>query len=183
MFGFLNGPQPEIQINILGERGLHKRIVRPGSRDSIEASESCPILHPGDVLKGQLLIRLKQGQASFEHQGVSLEFIGALELPIERGNHIEILRVRKQLLTASESPLTNETTLIDFDFGPHTLPYPSYDGLGFSLRYIKTITFHMIDMLCGSRYREDLRTLSKSKLCGPSMKRMSTRSLRQRLPL
>lgn len=96
-------------------------------------------MQDGESLSGRLIIRQKPGQ-TLEHQGVHIEFIGAVERHGETtsaASKKDIFQCsRVQLLAPmGDAAISKETVILEFDFGPLRMPFESYDGTGISLRY------------------------------------------------
>lgn len=66
-----------------------------------------------------------------EHQGIRVEFVGQIEMLIDRGNNHDFLSLVRQL-----SPPGELTTSSEFDFEFHRVekPYESYMGTNVRLR-------------------------------------------------
>lgn len=101
--------------------------------------EQCSIVQDGESLSGRLVLRQKPGQ-TLEHQGVHIEFIGAVErhgetaAPTGKRDIFQCSRVQL-LAPMGDAAIGKETVILEFDFGPLRMPFESYDGAGISLRY------------------------------------------------
>lgn len=126
--------QPEIAINLNGEREHHRRILSASTAAlQVPCAEECPVIRDNDHLAGKVVVRQKRG-ASIEHGGVAITLVGVIERRNESQPTEPFMSMRLQLAPAAESPITREIVQYDFDFGRVRLPYPSYDGEGISLR-------------------------------------------------
>jgi len=116
---------------------MHKRILTSdGSAGELRSTEACPIVHDGDHVAGNLIIRQKPG-SSLEHSGVYIELRGAVERHGKADGVMsgEDFSVSKgQLLAAMSEPLMRETIMLEFDFGNARFPFESYDGTAVFLR-------------------------------------------------
>lgn len=102
----------------------------------LKSTETCPIVHDGDHISGNLIIRQKPG-SSLEHSGVYIELRGTVERygkadGVMSGEDFSVNKV--QLLAAMCEPLVRETIILEFDFGNARFPFESYDGTAVFLR-------------------------------------------------
>ena len=79
-----------------------------------------------------MIIRLKKAGAKLEHQGISVSFIGLIELNQDRGNHHEFASLVKDLAKPGE--LTHNASY-SFEFVNVEKPHESYTGRNVNLRY------------------------------------------------
>ncbi len=132
LFGLFQ-TQPEIAINLAGERQFHRRVLGLTS-GQVPYADTCPIVRDDDHLSGKVVLRQKPG-ASLDHHGIAVTLIGLIEQRGEPHPPEPFMSMRLQLVPAAESPITREITQLDFDFGKVHFPHPSYDGDAIALRY------------------------------------------------
>lgn len=119
---FLSGEDERKIVEVKGEKEGRK--------------ETCPVYYDGESVKGQVIIRAKDGKA-VKHEGIKVEFVGSIDLFYDRGNHYEFLSMSQELLAAGE--LRGAQTL-DFEFKNVEKQYESYNGINVKLRYFVRVS-------------------------------------------
>jgi len=99
-------------------------------------TEKLPLYIGNESVKGIARVLPKEGK-KLEHQGITLEFIGQIEMFYERGNNHEFTSVVKELSPPGE---LNEKTEYSFDFTDAEKLYESYNGINVRLRYFVRLT-------------------------------------------
>jgi len=94
-------------------------------------TEKLPLYVGNESVKGIARVLPKEGK-KLEHQGITLEFIGQIEMFYERGNNYEFTSLSKELAAPVE--LTGKTEF-EFDFTDAEKQYESYNGINVRLRY------------------------------------------------
>ena len=123
---------PDLTITLAQTHQMYKRTL-PSADTQVQTCHTCPMIYDNQRLAGQLVVRLRDGR-QLEHTGISVEFVGTIDRHDGTHKDGKFTSVCIQLASAAESPLQEETTLYDFDFGNVRLPHLSYDGLGVSIR-------------------------------------------------
>ncbi len=74
MASFFAFSQPiDIDVRLIGEED-RKQVEIKGSKDR---KESCPIYYDGEGVKGQSIVRVRDGK-TIKHDGIKIEFIGSI---------------------------------------------------------------------------------------------------------
>jgi len=133
---WLPGFQAGVDADILLSGEDERKIVEVKTADNKDRKETCPVYYDGESVKGQVVIRTKDGKA-VKHDGIKAEFVGSIDLFYDRGNHYEFLSMASELASAGE--LRGAQTF-DFEFKNVEKQYESYNGINVKLRYFIRIT-------------------------------------------
>jgi len=90
------------------------------------------LYYDGETVSGKVIITLKKPGAKLEHQGISVSFIGLIELNQDRGTHHEFASLVKDLTKPGE--LTHNASY-SFEFNNVEKPHETYAGRNVNLRY------------------------------------------------
>ena len=138
--GGLLGSGVELSI-LLDEEKERPRYVapRPVLHDMLPSymPNTYPLYHDGESISGVVVIRCA---SIVEHQGVKIEFIGEIELPVEEGGRNEFRSLSTTL--SAPSNFVPGTTTFQFCFKHIDAPYESYDGQQIKLRYYLKLTIN-----------------------------------------
>ncbi|KAL6061248.1 Vacuolar protein sorting-associated protein 26 [Balamuthia mandrillaris] len=99
-------------------------------------SEKLPLYIGNESVKGVARVIPKEGK-KLEHQGITIELIGQIEMFYERGNNYEFTSLVKELAPAGELLASKE---FEFDFANAEKQYESYNGINVRLRYFLRLT-------------------------------------------
>lgn len=132
---WLPGFQPGVDADII-LYGEDQRKVVEIKGDKPERKETCPVYYDGESVKGQIVVRAKDGKA-IKHDGIKVEFVGSIDLFYDRGNHYEFLSMSQDLAAAGD--LRGAQTF-EFEFKNVEKQYESYNGINVKLRYYVRVT-------------------------------------------
>ncbi|GAA5826439.1 hypothetical protein JCM11251_002368 [Rhodosporidiobolus azoricus] len=143
MASFFSFSQPiDVDVRLLDEEDRQAVEVK-GDAGGGKASKSveltrerCPVYLDGESVKGQAIIRVKDGKP-IKHDGIKVEFVGSIELFYDRGNHYEFLSLVQELATPGEM---RTAQAFDFEFKNVEKQYESYHGINVKLRYFIRVT-------------------------------------------
>ncbi|KAJ1963904.1 Vacuolar protein sorting-associated protein 26, partial [Dimargaris xerosporica] len=82
------------------------------------------------------IVRVKDGK-KLEHNGIKVEFIGAIEMFYDRGNRYEFTSLAQELAVPGEM---RQNTSYDFEFKNVEKQFESYHGINVKLRYFIRVT-------------------------------------------
>ncbi|ODV92063.1 hypothetical protein CANCADRAFT_81886 [Tortispora caseinolytica NRRL Y-17796] len=99
-------------------------------------AEKLPLYLDGDSVKGTVTVRPRDGKR-LEHLGIKVQFIGVIEIYVDRANHDEFLSLAQELAAPAE--LRHPETY-DFEFKNVEKQYESYNGINVRLRYYLKVT-------------------------------------------
>eukprot|EP01087_Luapelamoeba_hula_P008520 TRINITY_DN2129_c0_g1_i1.p1 TRINITY_DN2129_c0_g1~~TRINITY_DN2129_c0_g1_i1.p1 ORF type:complete len:362 (-),score=105.52 TRINITY_DN2129_c0_g1_i1:94-1179(-) len=100
-------------------------------------TEKLPLYIGNEPVKGIARVTPKAEGKKLEHQGITIEFIGQIEMFYERGNNHEFVTLVKELAPAGDLTAKQEFT---FDFSDAEKQYESYNGINVRLRYFVRFT-------------------------------------------
>ncbi|KAL1934728.1 hypothetical protein VTP01DRAFT_6910 [Rhizomucor pusillus] len=98
--------------------------------------ESYPVYLDGETVSGKVNIRLRNGK-KLEHNGIKVEFVGAIELFYDRGRPHEFLALSQELAAPGE---LRQNASFDFEFKRVEKQYECYHGINVKLRYFVRVT-------------------------------------------
>lgn len=101
--------------------------------------EKLPLYLDGDTVSGTVDLRLRNPGKPLEHQGITVEFIGHIELFYDRGNHSEFTSLIKELAPPG-ALMRNQS--FPFKFENVEKPHESYNGINVRLRYFVRVLIH-----------------------------------------
>ncbi|KAI5474357.1 hypothetical protein MNV49_003497 [Pseudohyphozyma bogoriensis] len=126
-------PRGQVDVRLAGEEDRQLVEVKAGEK---EKREKCPIYYDGESVKGQAVVRVRDGKG-VKHDGIKVEFVGSIELFYDRGNHYEFLSLVQELATPGE---IRSAQAFDFEFKNVEKQYESYTGINVKLRYFVRVT-------------------------------------------
>ncbi|GAA5965080.1 hypothetical protein JCM21900_002977 [Sporobolomyces salmonicolor] len=121
-------------VEVKGDQAASSAASKKG--DLITARERCPVYFDGEAVRGQAIVRVKDGKP-IKHDGIKVEFVGSIELFYDRGNHYEFLSLVQELATPGEM---RTAQAFDFEFKNVEKQYESYHGINVKLRYFVRVT-------------------------------------------
>ncbi|KAJ1917719.1 Vacuolar protein sorting-associated protein 26 [Tieghemiomyces parasiticus] len=98
--------------------------------------EKMPLYFDGESVTGKVVIRVKDGKR-LEHNGIKVEFVGAIELFYDRGNKYEFTSLAQELAVPGEM---RQNTNFEFEFKNVEKQFESYHGINVKLRYFVRVT-------------------------------------------
>jgi len=101
-----------------------------------KGSQKLLVFHDGDEIKGTVTISTTK---SIDHIGITIAFIGEIELLYDRGEHKDFITQEHVLSKAGTIP-TGKDTIYEFDFPNTKLENDSYNGVNAKLRYFIKLT-------------------------------------------
>jgi len=101
-----------------------------------KGSQKLLVFHDGDEIKGTVAISTTK---SIDHIGITIAFIGEIELLYDRGEHKDFITQEHVLSKAGTIP-TGKDTIYEFDFPNTKLENDSYNGVNAKLRYFIKLT-------------------------------------------
>ncbi|WVR04409.1 hypothetical protein IAU60_001411 [Kwoniella sp. DSM 27419] len=134
-FNFSSTPV-EVEIKLAGE-DERRQVEVKGEKDK---REMCPVFYDGESVVGQVNVRVKDGK-KFQHDGIRIELIGAIELFYDRGNHYEFVSLAQELAAAGEM---RQAQTFDFIFKNVEKQYESYSGINVKLRYYLRVSLNRV---------------------------------------
>eukprot|EP00005_Dracoamoeba_jomungandri_P014479 CAMPEP_0174275542 /NCGR_PEP_ID=MMETSP0439-20130205/59882_1 /TAXON_ID=0 /ORGANISM="Stereomyxa ramosa, Strain Chinc5" /LENGTH=329 /DNA_ID=CAMNT_0015367655 /DNA_START=725 /DNA_END=1714 /DNA_ORIENTATION=- len=112
-----------------------RELVEITSSDNV--TETLPLFMSGDPVRGQAIVTPKEGK-KLEHQGITIELIGQIEMFYERGNNYEFTTDSKIDLAMPGE--LSEKKVFDFNFDEVAKEFESYNGINVRLRYFVKLT-------------------------------------------
>ncbi|KAL7747684.1 Vacuolar protein sorting-associated protein 26 [Sorochytrium milnesiophthora] len=134
IFGGLVGPACDIDIRFSGEES-RKWIDAKTDKDK---REKFPLYFDGETVSGTISLRAREGKR-VEHNGIRVQFIGKIDLPMERGSNTDFLSLGQELASPGEF---RGLQTFNFEFKNVEKQYESYLGMNVKLRYFIRVTIH-----------------------------------------
>eukprot|EP00300_Choanocystis_sp_HF-7_P007461 c15306_g1_i1.p2 GENE.c15306_g1_i1~~c15306_g1_i1.p2 ORF type:complete len:308 (+),score=72.02 c15306_g1_i1:34-924(+) len=94
-----------------------------------------PLFMGSEMVNGKIELKIVPGK-SLQHQGITAEFVGQIELFYDRGSHYEFTSLLQQLEAPGDFTATR---IYDFDFSSVDKQFDSYNGINVRLRYFVRI--------------------------------------------
>ncbi|KAJ3065491.1 Vacuolar protein sorting-associated protein 26B, partial [Podochytrium sp. JEL0797] len=95
-----------------------------------------PLYFDSEPVAGKVLVRVKDAK-KLDHQGIKIEFVGAIELFNEKGPQTEFVSLSQELAAPGE---LRTSGTFDFEFKSVEKQFESYLGINVKLRYFVRVT-------------------------------------------
>jgi vacuolar protein sorting-associated protein 26 len=101
-----------------------------------ERKEISPVYYDGESVVGQVTVQIRDSKKLI-HEGIKVEFVGAIELFYDKGNHHQFLSLSQELAPPGE---LRQAQTFDFHFKNVEKQYESYQGINVKLRYFVRVS-------------------------------------------
>lgn len=122
-----------VQVEILLDNDHEKeKVTKVVNKQQVQI----PVYNRGEDVSGEVLITMKDKK--YEHQGIKIEFIGAIEYSYDRSATSYFIQQSYEL--SRPAIITQEKTMFKFQFSGIDKKYDSYAGKNVRLRYFLRVS-------------------------------------------
>lgn len=130
---FFSQAPVEIEIKFDGEEG--RTIIDTKDKEK-NIHQLVPLYGVEETVKGSVIIRPRDGR-KVEHNGIKVQFIGAIEYKSDKAQPDEFISWARELAAAGE---VRHAETYSFEFKNVEKQYESYNGMNVRLRYFVRVT-------------------------------------------
>ncbi|RLN47643.1 hypothetical protein BBJ29_007195 [Phytophthora kernoviae] len=130
-------PSAELHFSLNASQDRPKLKIPDDNNNKTPKDQEIALFRDDEAVTGVLTVIVNAGKR-LEHTGLKLEFLGIIEVPLDRNSNFEFTNSVREL-QASGQVLEGEETFA-FDFAQVEKPHESYYGRSVKLRYILRAT-------------------------------------------